>query len=185
MNTCNLSNVNTMCSNLMLRYSDKTSTYFWGCSKYPICNKTLSIDFKPGELTEFESKMFRVFDCFINLNSFLMLTYGTLYFNLRQSVLLDYFLKSRIIRDGKHELEIGKTGARIYFDLYYHLMIIPVDLIQDYLKNNFPKNYQNFEVGKKPIIFKDVDYSKNLVNEQAFLPYKDAYLNYWLQLINK
>jgi hypothetical protein len=162
----------------MLRYSDKTCAYFWGCSQYPICDKTLSIDFNPGELTEFESKIYRVFDCFVNLNSFLMVTYGTIYFNLKQSVLLDYMLKSEIIRDDKSELEIGKTGARIYFDLYYHLMLIPVDLIRDYLKNNFPKNYQIFEEGKKPIIFRDVDYYKNSVNEQAFLPYKDAYLNY-------
>ena len=178
MNTCKFLNEPSICSNLMLRHSAKADSYFWGCSLYPSCNKTLNIDFNPKNLTEFEKKIYHVFDCFVNLNSFLMATYGTIYFNLKQSALLDYMLKSEIIRDNKSELETGKTGARIFYDLYYHLMLIPVDLIREYLKNNFPKNFEIYKDGKKPIIFRDIDYNNNTVNEDAFLIYKEAYLNY-------
>jgi len=178
MNTCKLSSHNTICPNLMLRYAGSIGVYFWGCSLFPECDKTFSIDFNPNNLTEFERKIYRVFDCFVNLNSFLMVTYGTTYFNLKNAALLDFMLRSEIIRDDKSELEIGKTGARIFYDLYYHLMLMPVDAIQVYLKNNFPKNYQLFKDGKKAVIFKDIDYKNNTVNENSFSPYKEAYLNY-------
>jgi len=178
MNTCKLSSHNTICPNLMLRYAGETGVYFWGCSLFPECDKTFSIDFNPNNLTEFEKKMYHVFYCFVNLNSFLMATYGTTYFNLNNAALLDYMLRSEIIRDNKSELEKGRTGARIFYDLYYYLMLLPADAIRIYLKTNFPKSYGLFEEGKKSIIFNDIDYNNNIVNEDAFFQYKDVYLNY-------
>jgi hypothetical protein len=107
-----------------------------------------------------------------------MLTFGTLYFNLKDSAFLDYMLKSDIIRDNKSELETGKTGARIFYDLYYHLMLLPSDQIRSYLENNFPEYFKMFQSGLKANCFNDIDYLNDKVNEDAFLPYKDSYLNY-------
>jgi len=167
-----------MCSNLELKQSVKNDTYFWGCILFPDCDKTKNIHFNPKQLTDFEKKIYHVFDCFVNLNSFLMATYGTIYFNLKEAALLDYMLKSEIIKYNKSDLEIGKTGAKIFYDLYYHLMLLPVVSIRFYLQNNFPTNFKIFEGGKRPIMFTDIDYFNNTINEDAFLPYKNAYLNY-------
>jgi hypothetical protein len=166
------------CSNVQLIFSKSRDNYFWGCKLFPQCNYARRSVFDPNNLTENQNKLMNAFYCFVNLNSFLMVTFGTVYFNLKEAALLDHMLKSEIIRDNKSELETGETGARVFYEIYYHLMLLPSDQIRSYLENNFPENFNKFKSGIKANCFNDVDYLNNKVNEDAFLPYKDAYLNY-------
>lgn len=142
------------------------------------CGNKNKSTFDSNNITETENKIIRVFDCFVNLNSYLKSTYGTICFNLRDIGLLDYILKSTIIKDNKDELEIGKTGARIFFNLFNHLLLIPDKTIRTCLTINFPKNYELYLSGKRTHLFSNIDYYQGLVKEERFETFKDAYKNY-------
>jgi len=125
-------------------------------------------------ISETQQKIFNVLRIFVYSNSFIYATYGAVYFNLKDPGLLDYFLKSEFIRVDKDEVEIGTNGAKVFYDLYYYLMLIPNHSIRFYLRFNFPKNYFLFSSRKLPDyegLFKFLGFG--IVSEKDLLPYKN------------
>ena len=128
-------------------------------------------------LTGKQRKLQNAFSAFVRSNTFIMASYGTVYFHLRESDFLDYLLKTDIVymKDG---VEIGVTKAKIFYELFYHLYLIPAPEIRLYLINNFPLSYSKFVAGVTPIVFSDVNYELNILDEVAFNEYKDYYRKY-------
>lgn len=169
------------CESLVIKTAKKEQfkgNYFFGCLLYPECKRLIPTGFNENKITENEKKLINAFDCFVNLNSFLSATYGTIYFNFRNPGLLDYALKTDIIKDYKDPIEIGETNAKIFYTLFYHLFIIPDKLLKLYLQYNFPESYKRFINKEKPKVFNSIDYENNKVKEKEFIKYKNAYLNY-------
>ncbi|TDQ15190.1 hypothetical protein DFQ04_3076 [Algoriphagus boseongensis] len=101
-------------------------------------------------------------------------TFGAVYFNLREVNLLDSLLRSDLIlpTDG---VEVGLTKAKIYYQLFYYLFLIPSPEIKLYLINNFPKTYSYFLVDdpKNRYFIEGIDNEKMVVNEDFFREYSN------------
>ena len=174
MEDCKDNNIN--CNNLKLRTANKgkfVGKIFFGCKYYPDCSYLIPLHFDKHNMTDKQKKLERAFELFVQSNSFIYATYGVVYFNLRQADFLDYLLRTDIVRQ-ENNVEIGMTGAKIYYELFYHLYLIPTIEIKRYLINNFPKTYSSFLTSNyKPRIFGDIDYDNDKVNEKAFKQYSD------------
>jgi hypothetical protein len=141
--------------------------FVWYCSKYPICERTLQYktpeqrfdyandDFMPifdtletKSNTQIEEIVAEIQTQMIDiLNHFIECTWGahynTIYDKLIQPYLadsntLDYFLRSEIIDESKGNIVIGKTGAKIFPDLYKRLIRVQSREVRSYLKSEFP-----------------------------------------------
>lgn len=143
------------CENLTIKQASRGNnrgSYFFGCRLYPACLMSIpiaSIHCK-NDLSEEQKDLAQFFESFVRNNTFLYATYGNVYFRLRDPGLLDYLLKTDIIRSNKDVLETGITGARMFYALYYCLRVIPADMIRLYLKTNFPQSELKFQNGEKP-----------------------------------
>ncbi len=167
----------TECRKLVLRTA-KTGQFegqkFFGCSHFPLCSYIIPLHFDENSMTDQQEKLARAFGLFIHSNLFIYATYGVVYFNLRQAAFMDYLLRTDIVAPNNN-VEIGLTGAKIYNDLFYHLLLIPTPETKRYLINNFPKTYSNLTADNfSTRFFNDaIDYDKHVVNEDVFRPYSD------------
>jgi len=168
---------NEYCKNLKILRASKGNSpekSFFGCSLFPECSYTISLYYDENLMSDSHKKLARAFGLFISSNNFIFGTYGVVYFNLRQAAFMDYLLrKEMVIQDGT--VEIGLTGAKIYYSLFYHLLLIPSVEIKHYLINNFPESYNLFlNTDIKPIFFNEgIDYQNNCVKEEVFIQYSD------------
>jgi hypothetical protein len=173
MNAC--INKNECCENLkILSVGNLDGKSFFGCSLYPECKNKISLFFEHKLMSEFQKNLENAFGLFVRSNNFVLATYGVVYFNLRDAAFMDYLLRSGIVYESE-DIEIGLTGAKIFYTLFYHLLLIPCAETKCYLINNFPKSYNNFLSSiNKPIFFNvGIDYMNNSVREEVFIKFRD------------
>lgn len=167
----------TECKNLILRTA-KTGHFeghrFFGCSHFPLCSYIIPLHFDENYMTGRQEKLASAFGLFVRSNYFIYVTYGVVYFNLRQAAFMDYLLRTDTVIN-YNNVEIGLTGAKIYNELFYHLFLIPTVETKRYLINNFPKTYSNLTEDNFTTRFfnNGIDYDNHIVNEEVFRPYSD------------
>ncbi len=165
------------CKNLVLRTA-KTGKFegqkFLGCKKYPECSYIIPLYFDENAMTEKEQKLERAFGLFVRSNYFIYANYGVVYFNLRQAAFMDYLLRTDIVYVGTN-VEIGLTGAKIYHELFTHLLLIPSSEIKRYLINNFPNTYTNLYQNRPihTLLGTVNDFESFTVDETQIFQYKD------------
>lgn len=165
------------CYNLVLRTAKKgkfEGQRFFGCKNYPDCLCIIPLHFDENAMTEQLKKLAEAFGLFVRSNYFIYATYGVVYFNLKNAAFMDYLLRTDIVYIDDR-VEIGLTGAKVYYELFYHLYLIPTPEIRLYLISNFPNSYKHFITDKnKPRFFSEgIDYENNVIDENYFKRYSD------------
>lgn len=149
-----------------------TYKFFWGCTDYPHCQytkdyKPLEPAFNISEQETMEAvnilengdnetKVLLIDEIKVQmveiLNHFIDCTWGVHYMTLLNKMIipylddpkvLDFVLKGPIIRQAKGNVYLGKSGAKMYDELYYCLRRVENENIQHYLINEFKMNKQN------------------------------------------
>jgi ssDNA-binding Zn-finger/Zn-ribbon topoisomerase 1 len=151
----------------LVRKGERQGTFFWGCSKYPLCMNTQNYlvpenrfdfannDFMPiinslvakpelekqEIIAEIKVQMIEI------LKHFIECTWGAHYNTMFDMLIkpyltdpstLDYVLKTEIINESKGNVILGTNGAKIYPELKYYLSNVNSMDIKNYLKSNFP-----------------------------------------------
>jgi hypothetical protein len=141
---------------------------FYGCTKYPSCKNVISINQSLTDFTTEEQKVLKELFFFVEYNSFLSGHYCSIFNSLSSPGVFDYFLKTPIIKNGPSLPEIGLTGAKIFYDLFYHLYISPDVDIHEYLTLNFAKSVKVFLANKQPLVrFLFVDYNAHTIDTRV------------------
>ena len=123
---------------------------------------------KSDLLTDIKAQMFeilkhyvscRVGGCYTSILRYILIDY------LEDPIVLDYFLKFKSIQQ-KGNIILSITGAKIYYDLYYDLMLVKNNRIKEYLIKEFPEYYSMFQSRILPgEQYSFIDYNRNEVIE--------------------
>lgn len=101
----------------------------------------------------------RVGGCYTSILRYILIDH------LEDPIVLDYFLKSKYIQQ-KGNIILSITGAKIYYDLFYDLMLVKNNHIKEYLIKEFPeynKMFQNRILPDEQYSF--IDYNRNEIVE--------------------
>jgi hypothetical protein len=170
---------NSDCKNLIIKISSSgkfAGKLFYGCSKYPSCQNLIGINQNITDFSLEEQKVLKELHFFVEYNSFLSGDYWSIFNSLSNPGVLDYFLKTPVIKEEPSAPEVGLTGAKIFYDLFYHLFILPSNAIHEYLTLNFPKSTKAFELKQKPLVrFLFVDYNSDMIDVSGINSYRINY----------
>lgn len=143
-------------------------SYYWGCSTFPNCTNTEKYQAPPFALDIIEGNVYEYIEFFKNgsdsekellkldiraqmpqiLEHFIECTWGACYNTLYKEIIkpylndpnaLDYVLKGDYIKTEKDNVYKGKTGAKMYDDLFDRLIRVESDDIKCYLTEEFDK----------------------------------------------
>ena len=146
--------------------------FFWGCNEHPNCRSTKDYNTEGVKLNIAENETMTAIEILKNgseqekialinevkvqmveiLNHFIDCTWGAHYMTLLNEIIipylddpsvLQYVLKGTMIKDYKANVFLGKSGAKMYEELYYCLKRVHSQEIKDYLTQDFQDYFEN------------------------------------------